>query len=242
MPECLKVVDTCRAPDSLATIYGQQLATQTVSAGDPPWPMGLGDMPGISLIDSAGHSSTLSLIFVSPTQMNVWLPPRIALGPGTVEFPFTGLGPGVTAAKRIVPVNVQKVAPGLFTANGAGNGVVAATAIRVVLPTTIQSPVPVFTCDKVGSCSPVPIDLGIDTPVYLSLYGTGIRGWSMATNVTVTIGTQTFPVSYAGPQPSIPGLDQVNVPLSLSVRGAGLVKVTINVDGIASNTGQIFIN
>jgi uncharacterized protein (TIGR03437 family) len=230
------------APDSLASIYGQQLATQTVSAGNPPWPTALGDMPGVSLIDSGGKSWALPLIFVSPTQMNVWLPPGIATGPGTVQFPFTGLGPGVAAALRIVPVNVQRIAPALFTANGSGSGVVAATAVRVVIPTQIQAAVPVFTCDKPGSCSAVPIDLGIDTPVYLSLYGTGIRGWSMRTNVTVTIGTQTFPAAYAGPQPTIPGLDQVNVPLSLSLRGAGLVNVTITVDGVSSNAGQIFIN
>jgi len=59
--------------------------------------------------------------------------------------------------------------------------------------------------------------------------------------VTVTIGTETVQAIYAGPQPSIPGLDQVNVPLSLNLRGAGLVNVTVTVDGVVSNTGQIDI-
>jgi len=226
------------APDSLASIYGSRLATQTVSAGNPPWPSSLGDMPGVSLIDSAGRIWSVPLIFVSPLQMNVWIPAGIATGPATVEFPFTGLPPGVAAALRIVPVNIQKVAPGLFTANGSGSGVVAATAIRVAFANGTQFPVTVFTCDQTGACSADPIDVGVDQPMYLSLYGTGIRGSS---NVAVTIGGQSFAPSYSGPQPSIPGLDQVNVPLSLSLRGAGLVNVIVTADGVSSNAGQIAI-
>ena len=52
----------CKAgitPDSLATIYGPNLATQTVPAGNPPWPTALGDMPGVTLVDSAGTRSGL---------------------------------------------------------------------------------------------------------------------------------------------------------------------------------------
>ena len=226
------------APDSLASIYGSQLAPQTASAGNPPWPTSLGGMPGGFLIDSTGHNWTLPLLFASPSQMNVWIPAGVATGQANVEFPFTNVPPGVTAALRIVPVNIQKVAPGIFTLNGAGTGVVAATAVRIALPNGTQFPVEVFTCDSTGACSAVPIDTGLDTPVYLSLYGTGIRG---ASTVTVTIGGQTFPASYAGPQPSIPGLDQVNVGLSLNLRGAGPVNIIVTADGVSSNVGQIDI-
>jgi uncharacterized protein (TIGR03437 family) len=51
----------------------------------------------------------------------------------------------------------------------------------------------------------------------------------------------SFPVLYAGPQPQFPGLDQVNVPLSLSLRGAGVVNVTVTVDGVTSNPVKIDI-
>jgi uncharacterized protein (TIGR03437 family) len=86
----------------------------------------------------------------------------------------------------------------------------------------MQFPVPVFQCvDTPGSCRLVPILLGIDTPIYLTFYRTGIRGRSSPGNVIVTIGTVTVQAMYAGPQPQFPGLDQVNVPLSLSLRGAG---------------------
>ena len=234
------------APDSLATVYGPNLATQTVSAGNPPWPTALGDMPGVTLVDSAGKRWPVPLIFVSSSQMNIYLPAGSATGPGTVEFPFTGLPPGVgAAALRIVPISLQAVAPGIFTTHGTGSGVLAATAIRTSPVGGLQVEIPVFTCAAPGSCTPVPIDLGIDTPVYLSLYGTGIRGWTTLAprlNATVTIGGQSLPAAYAGPQPTVPGLDQVNVALPLSLRGAGLVDVSVTVAGATSNVGQIFIN
>jgi len=86
-------------------------------------------------------------------------------------------------------------------------------AVKVVLPSTEQSPVPVFTCDPSGGCKAVPIAIGVDTPIYLSFYGTGIRGRSSLSNVAVTIGGVSAQVLYAGPQGTYPGLDQVNVGL-----------------------------
>ena len=65
---------------------------------------------------------------------------------------------------------------------------------------------------------------------------------AVSLHASVTIGGQSFPATYAGPQPTIPGLDQVNVALPLSLRGAGLVDVSVAVAGVISNAGQIFIN
>jgi len=56
--------------DSLATIYGPNLATQTVAAGNPPWPTTLEDLPEMTLVDSANKSWALQLIFVSAC----WIP------------------------------------------------------------------------------------------------------------------------------------------------------------------------
>ncbi len=111
----------------------------------------------------------------------------------------------------------------------------AATAIRTQAGAKgLQAPVPVFQCDASG-CVAVPIDLGIDTPVYLSLYGTGIRNRSSLSNVTVTINDVNVPVLYAGPQPEFAGLDQVNVALTLDLRGTGESNVVLVVDGQTSN-------
>ena len=230
------------APDSLATVYGDRLATLTESAQNLPWPTRLGDISVVWVTDSNSKAQMASLLYVSPGQINIWIPPGTAPGPATVSFPFTGLPPGAEAAAlRLVPVNIQKVAPALFSADGNGKGVAAASAIREVIPTRIQSPVSVFHCDAPATCAAVPIDVGLDAPVYLSLYGTGIRGASSLDNVVVTIGSTKTQPTYAGPQMQVPGLDQVNVPLVLSLRGSGLVDVTVTVDGVTSNPVRLAI-
>ena len=50
-------------------------------------------------------------------------------------------------------------------------------------------------------------------------------------NVKVTINDISVPILYAGPQPDFAGLDQVNVPLILSLRGSGESNVVLTVDG-----------
>jgi uncharacterized protein (TIGR03437 family) len=227
-------------PDSLATIYGANLATVTASA-PLPWPTMLGDISGVTITDSAGNKQMAGLMYVSPTQMNIWIPSGLVPGTATFAFPVTGLPPGVgTPALRMEQINLQRVAPGLFSADGSGTGVAAATGVRIAIPTPNQSPVTVFTC-MTGHCTADPIDVGVDQPVYLTFYGTGIRGENSLANITVTIGNMQVQPMYAGPQPQVPGLDQVNVPLPLNLRGSGLVNVTITVDGVPSNPVQIAI-
>jgi uncharacterized protein (TIGR03437 family) len=224
------------AADSLATIYGTDIATVVQSAGFP-WPTQLGDISVVYVTDAASNTVMAPILYVSPTQMNIYIPAGLVAGEATIAFPRTGLPPGVgTAALRTVPVTIQKSAPALFSANGSGSGVAAASAIRLVIATQVQGPVQVFRCD--ATCSAVPIDVGLDAPVYLSLYGTGIRSPSGA---QVKIGNTIVDTTYVGPQGQIPGLDQVNVPLPLSLRGSGLVNVTVTVNGVTSNAVQIAI-
>jgi uncharacterized protein (TIGR03437 family) len=104
----------------------------------------------------------------------------------------------------------------------------------------LQSAVAVFQCGTAPPCTATPIVLGVDTPVYLSLYGTGIRNRSSLAGVTVTIDGISVPVLYAGPQQT-EGLDQVNVLLILSLRGGGLSNVVLSVDGQTSNAVTIDI-
>jgi uncharacterized protein (TIGR03437 family) len=55
----------------------------------------------------------------------------------------------------------------------------------------------------------------------------------------MTIGGTSVQVEFAGPQPTYPGLDQVNVVLPLTLRGAGESNVVLTVDGQISNTVTI---
>ncbi|HWY46376.1 MAG TPA: hypothetical protein VNX70_03275 [Bryobacteraceae bacterium] len=220
------------APASVATAIGMNLAMQSAAAAATPWPATLGGVT-VQVTDSASVPRQAGLLFVSPTQINFQIPAGTA--PGAAQVLINNGGSQASATVQIHPV-----APGLFAINNLD--VAAATAIRIVIPTEIHSPVTVFRCiDTPGSCRLFPIDPGVDAPVYLSFYGTGISGRSSLSNVSVTIGGMSFPALYAGPQPQFPGVDQVNVPLSLSLRGAGVVNVTVTVDGVTSNPVQIEI-
>jgi len=131
---------------------------------------------------------------------------------------------------------VGQVAPALFSMSGNGSGLAAASAIRVNASSpALQSPVTLFDCSS-SPCQALPIDVGLDAPVYLTLYATGIRNRSSLDNVLVTINGIDVPALYAGPQPTFAGLDQINVPLTLNLRGSGLADVVLKVDQHQANT------
>ncbi len=221
------------APGSLASIFGAGMAAATAQAGSQPLPVSLGGVT-VMMTDAAGAQRAAPLDYVSPSQINLLVPDGTA--PGAATFTIANGGATTTAI-----ATVANVAPGLFSANSTGSGVAAATAVRTQAANpAIQSPVPVFTCQG-SNCVSVPINLGVDTPVYLTLYGTGIRNRSAPANVAVTINGVAVPVLYAGPQGSFAGLDQVNVALILNLRGSGESNVIVTVDGVASNAVTVNI-
>jgi uncharacterized protein (TIGR03437 family) len=220
------------AAGSLATVTGVNLAGQTAKAESAPWPTSLGGVT-VQVVDSGMMTRLAGLLFVSPGQINFQVPAGTAVGAATVTV-NTGSGTYATT------VQIRPVAPGLFSINSLG--VAAATAVRIALPNGMQFPVQVFQCaDTPESCRLTPVDPGVDAPVYLSFYGTGIAGRSSLGAVQVTVGKTTIPATYAGPQGQFPGLDQVNIPLVLSLRGAGEVAVTVTVDGVTSNAVKIAV-
>ncbi len=221
------------APASIASIYGQGLAGTTAQASTSPWPASLGGVT-LTVRDAAGTQRAANLIYVSPGQINFAVP--AGMTPGIATFTVAN-----GSATLSVDATIQSVAPALFSMNGAGSGVAAATAVRTLAGNPgNQFPIPVFRCDASG-CASVPIDVGLDTPVILTLYGTGIRNRSSLSNVKVTINGTSVPVLYAGPQPDYEGLDQVNVALMLNLRGSGESNVVVTVDGQASNTVTVNI-
>jgi uncharacterized protein (TIGR03437 family) len=202
------------APGSIASVYGN----------------GFGNDTQVKVRDAAGVERTASVIYSSAKQLNVVIPGDTGVGAATL----------VVNGQTAGTVNVARVAPGLFSLTGDGTGAAAATAVQVVIATHITSAVPVFSCTNAG-CVLVPIELGSDAPVYLSLYGTGISPETDMSRVKVTIGGEDAPVIYSGPQTQYPGLDQVNVAVPLSLRGRGVVDVVVTVDDVPSNAVQIAI-
>jgi uncharacterized protein (TIGR03437 family) len=219
------------APDSLASLYGVNLAPGVAQATAQPLPLALGGVT-LSVADAAGTGRAAPLLYVSPGQINFVVPDGTAPGLATLVVTNAATTQTFTAA-------VQSVAPTLFSMNGAGSGVAAATAIMVQAANPLlQSSVPVYQCAG-SSCVSVPIALGVDTPVYVSFYGTGIRNRSSLANVAMTINGISVPVLYAGPAPGYTGLDQVNASLVLGLRGSGESNVVLTVDGQVANTVTI---
>jgi len=221
------------APNSLASLYGSSLAGVATHANTQPLPLTL-DGVSLSVTDAAGTERQASLLYVSPTQINFLVPDGTASGPA--QFVVTNGSTTQTFSGSVATID-----PTLFSMGGSGSNVAAATAVMTQAnDPQSQTPVPVYQCTSSG-CVAVPIDLAADTPIYLTLYGTGIRGRSALANVSVTIGKVAIPALYAGPTPNFVGLDQVNVPLPISLRGSGLSSVVVTVDGQASNAVMIDI-
>jgi uncharacterized protein (TIGR03437 family) len=221
------------APGSLASFYGVSLAANVAQASSLPLPLSLGGVT-LTVTDSAGVTRSAPLLYVAPGQINFVTPDGTASG--TALFAVSGGGAAASATAA-----VQQVAPTLFSMSGTGSGVAAALAVAVLAGNPqVQSPVPVFQCGSAG-CVSVPIDVGVDRPVFVSFYGTGIRNRSSPANVTATTNGVSVPVLYAGPAPDFIGLDQVNTGLPLTLRGSGEVNVVLTVDGQSSNAVTIRI-
>lgn len=216
------------APDSLASLFGTNLASGVAQADAEPLPHTLGGAT-LTVTDSAGTQRQASLLYVSSTQINFAVPDGTAKGPA--QFVVTN---GSTT--QSFDGTVASIDPTLFSMNGSGTGVAAATTQAG----SSQTAVPVYQCTS-STCVAVPITLASGTSTYLTLYGTGIRGRSALANVTVTVGATAVPAQYAGPTPNFTGLDQVNVLLPDSLSGSGQVNVVVTVDGQASNAVTIDI-
>lgn len=223
--------------DSLAVVIGQNLASQTVT-GAAPYPTNLGGIT-LQVVDSAGAVRVAPLLYVSSDQINFLMPPGTAAGTATVNI-MNGSQNPVSGT-----VQIQIVAPALFTANENGQGVVSATAYRTIAPTTLATPVAVYQCiDVPGTCVSVPIALGVDTPIFVTVNATGLRGRSSDAAVQLTIGGQNVQIQAINALDDngvSAGIDQIFFPLVLSLRGSGEVDMVVTVDGATSNTARINI-
>ncbi len=213
------------APLSAAAGFGARLATRLETAASAALPFAL-DGSKVTLRDAAGVLRLARLFFAAPGQVNFEPPAGMAAGTATATV-YANSGAVATGT-----LTVNAVAPGLFAVNGNGQGVAAATAVRVATDGT-QVPVELFRCATAGNCTPVPVD--VTTPVFVSLYGTGIRGRSSLNGVRASAGGVDLAVQFAGAQ-GAPGLDQVNVELPPSLRGRGEIPLVLSVDGKVANT------
>ena len=162
----------------------------------------------VTVTDKNGVTRNATVFYASGTQINFVVPPNTALGQATIQV-------GTQTAQA----NIQQYAPTIFTTNGQGTGPAAAIAVNAG-----------------GTQVAIPIDLS-KGPVYVSLYGTGIRHRTNLSDVVVRINGLPVPVLYAGPAPGFEGLDQINIQLPPSLAGSREVIISVGL----SNTVNLNI-
>ncbi len=219
------------APESIAAAFGTNLASDTQTASALPLPTQLAGV-SVRVRDRIGAERAAPLFFASPDQINYQIPPGAATGLATVNV--SGGAAGV--------VEIASVAPGLFSANANGQGVVAGVILRVKADAARSfEPAAQFDAGQ-NRFVPAPIDVGNPAEqVFLLLFGTGFRHRSDLSRVEVRIGNSPAEALFAGAQDGFVGLDQCNVRLSPNLAGAGEVILTLSADGKLSNEVTIRI-
>ncbi len=212
------------APDSIASVFGANLAQASDLAGSQPLPFSLAE----TTLTINGIEAPL--FFVSPDQINFAVP--WSLDPGRATIMVKNSMTGYAIGK----VEIGPAAPAIFTQDATGKGLAAAVA--TIDGATYQS-------------SPFDVIIGGRSNV-LVLYGTAIRRAiaenrndenGVAESINVTIDGVPARVLYAGAQGAFSGLDQINIelPPSLAGRGRREVEVIVSVNGVSANTVTIQI-
>jgi uncharacterized protein (TIGR03437 family) len=212
-----------------ATLFGNNFASGS-SLGDSTRTLTL-EGTTATVVDSTKQTFAASIAFMSYGQINLVVPAGVASGPASITVTNS------TGKSASVPITIGALAPGVFSADGTGTGGAAADVV-VVAGDGSQTLSSAFSCTPFN-CSLTPIPVVPGTQAYLVLFGTGIRGRSSLAGVSVTIGGSPATVTYAGPQGSFAGLDQIDVLIPASLAGAGIADVKLTADGIAANTVKI---
>jgi uncharacterized protein (TIGR03437 family) len=197
------------ARGSIVAAFGTQLATTTMTAQTVSLPTELGGVR----ITVAGIAA--EIVFVSPTQVNFVLPNPIATG-DKITYSINNNGLQATGEVKVVDVS-----PGVFSSTGDGKGKALAQCGRVSDDgLSFELTAPPCAVSNEGEQN------------LLVIYGTG---WRNGTGLTVKFGDLTLTPSFAGPQPSFPGLDQINVVIPKDLASKQDTEFTVNFGDPASN-------
>ncbi|MCI0419549.1 MAG: hypothetical protein L0312_10055, partial [Acidobacteria bacterium] len=223
------------AGEMITSAFGANLAT-TVECATLPLKTMLGGR-SVIIKDAQGVEKSALMLFVSPIQINYVAPRDLNSGTATVKLIDEG---GV--AISIGFAEILRLSPGIFTADASGQGVPAAVIVRVK-PGNVEITEPVAQFDEAQKkFVPIALDLGPESEiVVLTLFGTGWRGLNSPANVSVKIGGIDCPVEYAGSQPTLEGLDQINARLPRALIGKGDVEVEVKNENTTANIVQLKI-
>ncbi len=224
-------------PGGIVSVFSNDFTTVVDQANSIPLPTVLSGVR-VSILDASGIETAAPLFYISPTQINFYLPETIAAGRAIIRVTkstgeiLTGMG------------LISATAPGIFTFDGNGQGYPAANVQHV--NANNQS-----TFDNVarfdstaGRAVAIPIILNADgkSQDFLILYGTGWRKRNPQSVVTATIGGIAVEVLYAGAQGTFVGLDQINLRLPTTLKGKGEVELNVTIEGKSANPVRLFFN
>ena len=185
------------------------------------------------IIDSNGSQSMAPLISTSAGQLDFVVPGGVRPGPAQFQvLSSSGVQTGLSA-------QIQAAAPGLFSANNDGAGVAAGQAIRhSANGESVTEPLSRFD-SRSARYVPSPVSVGgASDLLYLSLYGTGIRGYS--SNLSVQVAGQNVGIVKLTPDPQLTGRDAIQVgPIPKTLAGHGEVPIVVQADNNTSNTVTI---
>ncbi len=209
------------APNSLATIFGSNLANGTATAQLDANKQLPTQLAGVTVEINAVAAP---LLYVSPGQINFLVPAGTVLGTATMLL---------QPAQIQSTMQVGMVAPGLFSqdASGTGPGAIL-NAVTFTGPPFLVETLP---------------NPGTDKRTRLAVFGTGLRYAGNPsqnpdqTNVAIQVQAEdtsgnSYDVEYAGSAPGFFGLDQINLVLPAQADGAGVISLSIAAGGILSNT------
>lgn len=230
------------AHESIASIFGSNLATTTQIATSQPLPTELAGT-SVRIKDSDGVERNAPLFFVSPSQINFQVPTVTNFNFSPVTGFYKPVSIQVVRNGSVVNqgnVSISDFQPTIFTADASGKGLPAAVAYRLKA-NGAESYEPISRFDPVqGKLVPVPIEFGDETEqLFLVLFGTG--GKTSLESYEVTIGGTPAQVTYVGFQPSYVGLIQTNVLLPRSLIGHGDAEVRLRAIGREANPVTINI-
>jgi len=180
-----------------------------------------GSTTTVSVEDNTGFSSPAALLYTSPSQLNFVMPSSLAPGPATITI-------SSDAGTRTAPIILAPVQPSLFTLTPGG----LAAAYVTTASSAYQ---PIFTIQN-GVITPIPIDVS-SGQAYLVMFGTGIRN---STAARAQVNNNYLNFSYVGPS-SIPGLDQVNLPLPSGLAGSGYTNIFFTQGNLMANPVYVVI-
>jgi uncharacterized protein (TIGR03437 family) len=219
------------SPGGLFSLFGPDLASGTTTPSALPLPLLLrgAQLRIYSEVDFATRYA--ELLYVSPTQINFFVPEDLPVGSARVQQYRDG------ALVREIPMQVATSAPGIFYV-GIQNGGPAPAGYGVLVSGNRQFPMPIYECPG-GQCNLSYLEMGgTNDQLYLTLYGTGLRKLRPQ-DLSFTANGIPIPVEYLGRHSYFVGLDQVNLRVPRSLRGSGFVMIELKAGGTTVNAGRV---